>query len=303
MPLLSQVAASEYCTIVFNKPVFVSYRCHPPWLKATFLLAAFIVLSGAASAQQPAFVVERLIPASEAVQGVAADDTYVYAIANATIGKYDRSTGQRVAVWKTSDELPLTHLNAGLLHAGKLYCAHSNYPHVPQTSSVEIFAPETLTHLGNHSFGQYEGSLTWVDFHDGHWWAVFAHYSTAKAGVDEGSRNHYKTSLVQFDEQWRRLQSWVFPTEVLDRFAPNSCSGGFWGPDDLLYCTGHDHGEVYQLQLPRAGSTLVLKSTLVAEITGQGIAWNKSEPNLLFGIQRPQRQIVISRFPVSSERP
>jgi hypothetical protein len=59
---------------------------------------------------------------------------------------------------------------------GKLYAAHSNYPDWPMTSSMEIFDAETLQPVGSHSFGILYGSLTWVDWKDGHWWMTFANY-------------------------------------------------------------------------------------------------------------------------------
>lgn len=115
--------------------------------------------------------------AKEAKQAVAVDNNCFYTIGNAVLGKYNKQTGVRLASWSASDELPLTHLNSGVVIDGKLYCAHSNYPAQPEASSVEIFDAETLKHVGNHSSGVYEGSLTWIDRHDNAWWAVFAHYS------------------------------------------------------------------------------------------------------------------------------
>lgn len=232
--------------------------------------------------------------APEATQAVAVDGGHFYAIANSRIGKYDRDSGKLVASWQASDEFPLTHLNSGLVRDGRLYCAHSNFPKFPNTSSVEIWDTQTLEHVDSHSFGIYEGSLTWVDWKDDSWWAVFAHY-TIKVNDNPRSRDNRWTSLVRFDPQWRRQAGWVFPQEVLDRFDPHSCSGGGWGPDGVLYCTGHDLGEVYRLQLPRSGSTLVLTSPLTAPFTGQGIAWDHRQ-QLLFGISRPKRQVIVTRW-------
>ena len=222
--------------------------------------------------------------APEAVQAVAVDTDHFYAIANATIGKYERESGKRVARWRATPEIPLKHLNSGIIIDGKLYCAHSNYPSEPETSSIEIWDPETLTHIASQSFGHYEGSLTWIDRHDGHWWAVFAHYTR------EGkSKDNRWTTLVKFDERWRRIGGWTFPKSVLDRFERNSCSGGFWGDDGLLYCTGHDHGEIYRLAIPQSGSTLKHVDTVAAPITGQGIA---RIGKTIFGISRPKRQVI-----------
>lgn len=232
--------------------------------------------------------------APEAFQAVAVDHDHFYAIANSTIGKYRRNDGQKITFWKADKQHPLTHLNSGVVRDGKLYCAHSNYPHVPESSSVEIWDADTLKHLGNHSFGIYEGSLTWIDWHDDSWWAVFAHYSKPQKD-NPHQKDHRWTSLVRFDSQWRRQAGWVFPKELLDRFAPSSCSGGYWGPDGRLYCTGHDLGELYQVELPKAGSTLMLTAIYKLPITGQGVAWDAHNREV-WGIDRPQRQVVVSSW-------
>lgn len=233
----------------------------------------------------------RRLDAPEAVQAVAVDNTHFYAIANWTIGKYDKQSGERVASWRASSQTPLRHLNSGVVLGGKLYCANSNFPKYPPVSSVEIFDTDSLEHIGNHSFGIYEGSLTWVDLHDDAWWCVFAHYSE-RVNKDPHALPHTYTSLVKFDRQWRRMAGWVFPEQVLNRFDPHSCSGGGWGTDGKLYCTGHDRGELYRLRLPKAGSELILETTIQAPITGQGVAWDKHQPGKLFGIDRSQRQVI-----------
>jgi len=231
----------------------------------------------------------------EATQGVAVDQHHFYAIANSVIGKYDKTSGQRVLRWEANKETPLTHLNAGIIIDGKLYCASSNYPQLPEASSVEIFETATLDHIGSHSFGVYEGSLTWIDQRNDGWWAVFAHYSR-KDNNTPFSKPHTYTSLVKFDKQWRRTGGYVFPKELLDRFDPNSCSGGSWGPGGYLYCTGHDHGELYQLAIPKAGPTLKLVRTIKVPITGQGIAWDQNQPKVLYGIDRAKRQVIVAKL-------
>jgi hypothetical protein len=265
-------------------------------LKIGLLTLPLSLIVSVLHAADPAGEVVARWDVPEATQGVAVDATHFYAIANSVVAKYDKKTGERVAVWKASDDYPLTHLNAGIVRDGKLYCAHSNFPRHPEASSVEIFDTSTLQHVGSHSFGIYEGSLTWVDWKDGAWWAVFAHYSE-KVNDDPHARPHTYTSLVRFDEQWRRTGGWVFPEAVLERFEPHSCSGGGWGPDGFLYATGHDHGELYRMRLPKAGSSLVLLDTVTLEITGQGVAWDAGEPGILYGISRRDRQVVVSRIP------
>ena len=239
-------------------------------------------------------------PAREAVQGVAVDQQAFYAIANWAIGKYDKQTGELIQRWTATDDIPLRHLNSGVVLDGRLYCAHSNFPKYPCTSSVEVFDTKSLAHVESHSFGIYEGSLTWVDWHDDAWWCVFAHY-TEKVNDDPRALPHAYTSLVRFDKAWRRTGGWVFPKEVLTRFHPHSCSGGAWGPDGALYCTGHDRAEVYRLVLPRSASTLRLTATRHIGITGQGIAWDRAEPGVLFGISRPDREVIVARVLPSAE--
>jgi hypothetical protein len=142
----------------------------------------------------------------------------------------------------------------------RLYCAHSNFPAYPEISSVEIWDTASLEHVGTHSFGIYEGSLTWIDWHENAWWAVFAHY-TERVNDDPQARDARWTTLVRFDAQWRRTAGWVFPAAVVEKFNPHSCSGGGWGPDGRLFVSGHDRGELYELQRPTSGSTLDLRAT------------------------------------------
>jgi hypothetical protein len=233
--------------------------------------------------------------APEATQAVAVDADHFYAIGDNVIAKYTKTTGKRLLRWTATRDLPLEHLNSGIVLDGKLYCAHSNFPRYPDTSSVEIWDTDTLEHVGSHSLGIYEGSLTWIDRHDGAWWAVFAHY-TEKVNDNPHARDARWTSLVEFDRRWRRTAGWVFPPEVIDRFQPHSCSGGAWGAGGLLYCTGHDRGELYELALPLAGATLSLQRTLAVPITGQGFAFDPTHPAVLYGIDRPHRQVVVVKL-------
>jgi hypothetical protein len=105
----------------------------------------------------------RRFQAPVARQAVVADRDFLYVISNHTLGKYRKATGERVAVWEGGENGEVIHLNAGLFFEGRLYCVHSNYPGVPMLSSVEIFDPVTLKHVGSHSFGRMDGSFTWLD--------------------------------------------------------------------------------------------------------------------------------------------
>ena len=103
---------------------------------------------------------------------MAVDARAFYAIDNTTIAKYDKKSGALVKRWTQEKNGPLIHLDGGMVHEGRLYAAHSNYPAWPMTSSLEIFDTATLAHVGSHSFGINWGSLTWADFHAGFWWMV-----------------------------------------------------------------------------------------------------------------------------------
>lgn len=261
-----------------------------PTLKCFLSVLLFLMIAFPVRAADRTCKELKRFKAAEAHQGVAVDAEHFYAIANRSIGQYSKKTGKLVRRWKDSEKPTLTHMNGGVVVDGKLYCAHSSSPHRPAVSSIEIWDTKTLTHVASHSFGTFGGALNWIDRHDGFWWAVFAYYDP------EGPNSVERTTLIKFDDKWRRLEAWVFPKDVLKRFAPGSNSGGSWGPDGLLYCTGHDHGELYALELPETGSVLKLVDTVSLNITGQGIAWDKSEPRTIYGISRPRHEVVISRI-------
>lgn len=239
------------------------------------------------------FVKIREFNAPEARQGVAVDSNYIYVVGTQEIGKYDKQTNQLVAKWKGEENGTIIHLDSGVIIDGLLYCSHSNYPGIPMTSSVEIWDVETLKHVGSHSFGIGWGSCTWIDKHDGFWWAGFANYSKWE---EAAGKNERWTTIVKFDEKWCKLEAWVFPKEVSDKFIPMSNSGGSWGPDGLLYCTGHDNAEVYAMKLPKAGSILELVKIEAIEIFGQGIAWDRSHPNIIYGIIKNGRRVIVSEL-------
>jgi hypothetical protein len=232
----------------------------------------------------------------EANQGIAVDDKYFYAVDNTSIGKYDKTTGELAASWKGSEEYPAIHFDGGVVVDGKLYIPHSNYPQSPMTSSVEIFDAGTLRPVATHSFGIMRGSLTWVDRHDGAWWDVFANYNRVFGENREPYGHTYWTVFVKMDDNWQVQESWVFPRKILDRSAPMSISGGSWGADGLLYVSGHDHPEVYALRIPKVGSVLELVKTVPVNIAGQGIAWDRSRPGILYGIVRATKEVVVSEL-------
>jgi hypothetical protein len=251
----------------------------------TALLALSLLLPAAGGA-----AVVRRIPAEEARQGVASDERYVYAVDNSRIGKYRIADGVRVAQWR-GDPVVFPHLNSCTLARRKLVCASSNYPSVPQASSVEIFDPKTLRHRRSISLGITEGSLTALDRHAGRWWAVFAQYD-AKGGVP--GRDHRSTQLVELDSKFRPLRRWTFPAAVLDRIKPYSISGASWSADGRLAVSGHDLPEVYMVALPQAGTVLRHVGTVPVTTHGQAIDWDRASPGRLWSISRSERHLVLS---------
>lgn len=235
----------------------------------------------------------RRFKADEAKQGVAADEEFLYVISNVAIGKYRKTTGEKVAEWKQEKGGPLSHLNAGIVHDGRLYCAHSNYPHLPATSSVEIFDPDAMTHVGNVSLGIAPGSLTWVNFHDGHWFACFAHYSKDRPTT---GRDPAWTEVVRYDAVWRRTEAWVFPPPVIEVFGGSSCSGGAIGSDGLLFATGHDAKILFALEFPKSGAILKLVAQIPITAEGQAFCWDPTDPTIFYGIVRSTSEVVVSRI-------
>ncbi|MDJ0848480.1 MAG: hypothetical protein QNK04_08890 [Myxococcota bacterium] len=231
----------------------------------------------------------RRFPAPAARQAVAVDAAHVYVIGNHRIVKLEKQRLVEVTEWRGSDSGAIVHLNSGIVIDGKLYCAHSNYPGVPMLSSIEIFDTATLEHVGSHSFGFADGSATWIDRRYGHWWVGFAHYEGR--GGEPGKGPEW-SRVVKLDSDWRRVASWSYPQEVLERFDGYSNSGAVWGDDGLLYATGHHAREIYLLRLPAAGSVLELVEILPSPMAGQGIAWDPSVPGRLYGIVKKERVVV-----------
>lgn len=256
------------------------------------LLAVVGVLVGASAGLGDTSELRRF-PAEEARQAVAVDAAHFYAIDNAAIGKYEKATGKRVARWVGPPGGVVTHLNSGVVVDGKLYCAHSNYPDVPATSSIEIYDTRTMEHDASHSFGIFSGWATWVDRYDDAWWVVFAHYDKRSAETGKGTS---WTTLVRFDSSWRSMGGWVFPAKVVERFGAYSNSGGGWGTHGLLYATGHDEPELYVLRIPEAGSVLQLVGMVAVPSRGQGIAWDRSERRVLYAVNRPTREVLVLRL-------
>ena len=243
-------------------------------------------------AQRAAVEIAR-IASPDAHQGAVADGRAVYAIADSAISRIDKRDGHVLATWR-GDPLRYKHLNSCIVPARQLVCAASNYPDTPMRSKVLWFDASTLRLARERDLGHGAGSLTWLDWHDGDWWAGFANYD-ARGG--EAGRDHRWTTLVRYTPAFAERRRWLFPAPVLARFAPRSTSGGLWGRDGLLYVTGHDRPELYALRLPCRGDTLDLVATIATPTGGQAIGRDGTSRRRLWSIDRAASQVVLSRLP------
>jgi hypothetical protein len=231
----------------------------------------------------------RAYEAAEARQGVAADERYFYAVDNATIAKYEIATGRRVLSWSGPSAGLIQHMNSCVVDRRRIWCANSNYPLTPMGSSIEVFEPRALTHVDSHSLGMLdEGSLTWFDRLRGGWIAGFSHYD-GNGGVP--FKNHAFSSVVTYDDGWRRTGGWLFPASVVERMAPHGSSGGAIGPDGWLYLLGHDRPEMYVVGRPRMGPRLIHVATIDLEANGQAFSWARDGSRTVFAIDRPKRLV------------
>lgn len=267
-------------------------------------LTAFMLATPPVVAQEPikpATTVARFT-IKDARQAVAVDSASFYAIDNRVIAKFDKKTGTQLARWEGEKDGPIIHLDSGAVLDGNLYTAHSNYPAWPMTSSIEVWDAVSLKHLQSHSLGIDRGSLTWIDRDaSGGWWGAFANYNRVfdKSPIAYG--NKYTTQIVRFTPEWTVTQAWVLPDKLLEKFGDMSNSGGSWGPDGKLYITGHDNAELYVLELPKMGSVLRWTGTIPVELTGQGIAFDRSESGMLYGIIRRSgngSEVTANRIPL-----
>ena len=252
-----------------------------------FLVVFSLFLVFKVACQEPAKVLETYaVP--QARQAVAVDSLYFYVINNRSITKHLKSTGKLKDSWE--NDAALQHLNSGIIIDDKLYSAHSNYPDEPMISSIEVFDPVTMKHIDNISLGIQVGSATWIDYYNGDWYVAFAHYTGR--GSELGKYNAW-TQLVQFNKNWQREQAWVFPKKLIERFGTRSNSGGFIAKNGIIFATGHDEKEVYELHFPKMGATLIWKNTYAVPFEGQGIAVDKitEEILVLYGIVKRENKV------------
>ena len=234
----------------------------------------------------------------EARQAVAVDGEFAYAINNANIIKLGKADGQVVMGWRSGGEA-ITHLDSGMVLDGTLYAAHSNYPDSPMANSIEVRRAGNLNPVASVPVDASLGSLTWIDGHNGEWWAGFGNYDIIPDGQSQPYGGTSNTRVVRLDDAFGIEQSWSLPQDLLARMRPMSNSGGSWGDDGYLYLTGHDHPEIYVMAVPASGEELLWVATVIVEgFNGQGIAWDRSGPEQeLWGIIRASNEILRIRMP------
>lgn len=245
--------------------------------------------------QQLTAELERVYDAPEARQGVAIDGDHFYAVVNTVIAKYVVESGELVARWIGPRGGLIRHLNSCYVDSARLICANSNFPELPQASSVEIYDADTLQHLETHSLGVMdEGSLVWFEDHGAGWIAGFAHYDGV-GGV--GFKDSAHSGIVTFDRQWRRTGGWMIPQSVQERMSPHAASGGSIGEDGLLYLFGHSAPEMYVLARPSMGPALIHVATIDIDAAGQAFAFDRANPGILYAIDRPTGTVRRFRIP------
>jgi hypothetical protein len=220
-------------------------------------------------------------------QAVAADEDHIYVIDNSIIVKRAKATGKIVHQWEDTTGT-ITHLNSGVVRSGKLYCASSNYPHVPMVSSIEIFDADNLEHIASHPFGIYAGSCTWIDRYKGYWYVFFAHYENN--AQSEGKGVEWST-LIKFDDQWRRVCGYTLPASLIEKIRPYSLSGGIIMNDQVVV-TGHHEQYIYLLNFPVSGAELKLVKEVPVQIRGQGISVDPDEETIFWGIDRQRKEVI-----------
>lgn len=243
-------------------------------MKATWMVCVLVLFwATLVSGEEKYFEKMKTFTLPETQQGVAVDETHFYVVGQRHIAKYDKKTGALVKQWMEEEGAPISHLQSGVIVDGMLVCSHSNEGGVPLTSSVEIWDADTLEHIESHSFGIIYGACVWIDRHVGYWWVTFRSQQDGQSF----------TTLVKMDDHWRVLESWIYP-DVMHQVSVANYSGGSWGPDHKLYVTAHDQQEVYVMQIPKRGSVLELVEKLDMDNKGQGLAWDRTDPCMLYTI-------------------
>lgn len=238
------------------------------------------MMTAVAAPEQEAYVETRVVPSKYATQAAAVDGAFLYAVASKQIAKIDRATGREIAL----SEGEASHLNSAVVLEGRIYCAHSNFPLLPETSEVRILDPETMKLTVFHEFQKPPGSLTWVLKKGGDWWCHFAHYG----------KDNAKSVLLRYDTEWKETGRWHYPEGLVAEWGKMSLSGGIWQGEELLV-TGHDKKSIYRVKVPVEGGMIEWMGTHPSPFPGQGIAEDPQTGGLV-GIDRKRKSVVFAEL-------
>jgi len=244
------------------------------------LLTLLLTCTQSPSVPAGRWVLQRSVPAADAIQAAAADAKHLYAVNDHQVAQHDRATGKLLRVSTGKAE----HLNSAWPHEGAFLLAHSNYPKKPDTSEIRRLDPATMKLEVFHTFENPPGSLTWVIPHEADWWCHFAHYKEENG----------KSLVVRYDRSWKEKQRWTYPDKLVRDWDGMSLSGmvrhqGRW------LGTPHTARKLYVLDYPALGDKAVLLGEMEAPFTGQGIAPDPVTGGLV-GIDRKNRQILLAAW-------
>ena len=169
-------------------------------MRTKLIVGALLLLASAlAAAAKPTLqqIAEFSIP--EANQGIGVDDRHFYAVDNRVIGKYDKKTGKLVKKWEGDKKGPIMPPRQRDADGRQDLRRALQLPRVADDELARDLRRRDVEHVGTHSFGIQWGSLTWVDWHDNHWWmrggrrppvrAGDGRRSAARAVLSTGSRS------------------------------------------------------------------------------------------------------------------
>lgn len=259
-------------------------------IRHTILFTTLVLAAPAFGQDVVPEIASRKYQAPEAEEGVVVDAKHFYALDHRRIVKYDKKTGARISEWVDEEGGPIRHFSGGVVVGKLLYATHVTHPELPAASSIEIFDTRTMKHVGTRSFGVADGQANWIDRHDNAWWVCFAYYDRHK-GIDPVKGTRF-TQIVKFNDQWQQQGAWLIDPKLVDaKLAPNSASGGGFGPDGRLYVAAKRGAEIHALAFPKAGSTMIWQGSLAVDIQGQQFSWDKSQPGIVYG-SRPKEKLV-----------
>lgn len=201
-------------------------------------------------------------------QGVATSAKYIFIIYNNLIEKYDKCT------FKLLDKIvpDAHHLNHGIVKDKVLYCIDNplNGANVIYMYNIDTMHYQGPIDMIDYS---YNGVLSSIDFYYNKWWCLYTFYKDLIT----------KTHLVVFDENWDVLRSWTFPLKIFDMVQPANLSNIAWNRN-ILYCTVNNSSDIYMFKIFTTTDKATYIGKMTSGIYGQGISWDKTDYNILYGL-------------------